>query len=148
MKKYSCNLLRMYLLLLFSYLVQPIYAQSIYKIDSVLYVTPNLESESKEIVQEMPCFPGGQQGLMQWIDNNFQVPKEAIRDRVNGKTIVSYVVSKTGEVINVKILKSIHPAIDDAIKKMFIKMPRWAPVTENGVPVNVKYSLPINVNTY
>ena len=107
MKKYSCNLLRMYLLLLFSYLVQPIYAQSIYKIDSVLYVTPNLESESKEIVQVMPCFPGGQQGLMQWIDNNFQVPKEAIRDRVNGKTIVSYVVSKTGEVINVKILKSI-----------------------------------------
>ena len=98
-------------------------------------------------VEVMPSFPGGQQGLMEWFNSNFQVPAEAVRDRAVGKTVVSFVVSKTGEVTNVEILESVHPAIDEVAKKLFVKMPRWTPGTLDGVPVNVKYSMPFNVNT-
>ena len=98
-------------------------------------------------VEVMPSFPGGQQGLMEWFNSNFQVPTEAVRDRAVGKTVVSFVVSKTGEVTNVEILESVHPAIDEVAKKLFVKMPRWTPGTLDGVPVNVKYSMPFNVNT-
>lgn len=91
-------------------------------------------------VEVMPSFPGGQQGLMEWFNSNFQVPAEAVRDRAVGKTVVSFVVSKTGEVTNVEILESVHPAIDEVAKKLFVKMPRWTPGTLDGVPVNVKYS--------
>ena len=81
------------------------------------------------------------------LDSNFQVPAEAVRDRAVGKTVVSFVVSKTGEVTNVEILESVHPAIDEVAKKLFVKMPRWTSGTLDGVPVNVKYSMPFNVNT-
>ena len=113
---------------------------------STFDVAANNTSKPKA-VEVMPSFPGGQQGLMEWFNSNFQVPAEAVRDRAVGKTVVSFVVSKTGEVTNVEILESVHPAIDEVAKKLFVKMPRWTPGTLDGVPVNVKYSMPFNVNT-
>ena len=113
---------------------------------STFDVAANNTSKPKA-VEVMPSFPGGQQGLMEWFNSNFQVPAEAVRDRAVGKTVVSFVVSKTGEVTNVEILESVHPAIDEVAKKLFVKMPRWTPGILDGVPVNVKYSMPFNVNT-
>ena len=113
---------------------------------STFDVAANNTSKPRAI-EVMPFFPGGQQGLMEWFNSNFQVPAEAVRDRAVGKTVVSFVVSKTGEVTNVEILESVHPAIDEVAKKLFVKMPRWTPGTLDGVPVNVKYSMPFNVNT-
>lgn len=113
---------------------------------STFDVAANNTSKPKA-VEVMPSFPGGQQGLMEWFNSNFQVPAEAVRDRAVGKTVVSFVVSKTGEVTNVEVLESVHPAIDEVAKKLFVKMPRWTPGTLDGVPVNVKYSMPFNVNT-
>lgn len=113
---------------------------------STFDVAANNTSKPRAI-EVMPSFPGGQQGLMEWFNSNFQVPAEAVRDRAVGKTVVSFVVSKTGEVTNVEILESVHPAIDEVAKKLFVKMPRWTPGTLDGVPVNVKYSMPFNVNT-
>lgn len=113
---------------------------------STFDVAANNTSKPRAI-EVMPSFPGGQQGLMEWFNSNFQVPAEAVRDRAVGKTVVSFVVSKTGEVTNVEILESVHPAIDEVAKKLFVKMPRWTPGTLDGIPVNVKYSMPFNVNT-
>ena len=113
---------------------------------STFDVAANNTSKPRAI-EVMPSFPGGQQGLMEWFNSNFQIPAEAVRDRAVGKTVVSFVVSKTGEVTNVEILESVHPAIDEVAKKLFVKMPRWTPGTIDGVPVNVKYSMPFNVNT-
>lgn len=97
-----------------------------------------------EVADVMPAFPdGGQKGLMRYLSENVTFPKDAMKDKVNGRVVLRFIVRKDGSISDIKIVRPLYPSCDDEALRVISQMPDWEPGTENGEPVNVFFSLPI-----
>lgn len=107
--------------------------------------TPISRTEGKvyEKVENMPEFPGGVQGLMQYISSNLKYPAAAQKAGIQGKVIVSMIVDKEGNITDPKIIKGITPLLDAEAIRIISDMPQWKPGTDKGEKVNVQYTIPL-----
>ena len=96
-----------------------------------------------DLVDEMPSFPGGLEELYKWIDNNVQYPAIAIDICIQGTVIVAFIVEPDGSVSNAKLVRSVDPSIDQEALRVVRQMPKWNPGKRAGIPVRVRYCLPI-----
>lgn len=96
-----------------------------------------------QVVEKMPEFPGGMGELMNYLAKNIKYPTQAMKDSIQGRVIVQFVISKTGEVINPSILRSVSPELDAEAIRVVSSMPLWTPGEQKGEAVNVKFTLPI-----
>lgn len=101
------------------------------------------EGEIYLVTDVMPEFPGGQQNLYKFINNNLQYPKSALSAGLKGRVIVSFVVSNEGKVTNIQIDKGLSKECNNESLRILNKMPMWKPGMHNGKSVRVKYTLPI-----
>ena len=98
-------------------------------------------------VDYMPHFPGGDSALMKYIRNNTNYPAGAIQRGVEGRVIVQFVVTDTGEVGEIKVARSIDEDLDQEAVRVCKSLPRFEPGRlGNGNPVNVWYSIPVTFN--
>ncbi|WP_025799159.1 energy transducer TonB [Hoylesella saccharolytica] len=95
------------------------------------------------VVEEMPTFPGGQQKLLEYISENLQYPKELAEICVQGRVICSFIVERDGSLSNIKVERKVDPFLDREALRLVKSMPRWKPGKQQGVPVRVRYLLPI-----
>ncbi|WP_181304416.1 M56 family metallopeptidase [Rufibacter sp. XAAS-G3-1] len=105
---------------------------------------PNHNQEEKIYiaVQEMPVFPGGQAGMLQYLKQAVVYPANAKAAKAEGTATVSFVVNKEGNVTKAELLHGIHPSLDQSLLKAVQNMPTWKPGMQNGKTVRVKYTLP------
>ena len=99
--------------------------------------------EVLQIVEQMPEFPGGQNALMAWLQNNLEYPEEAREQGLEGRVFVQFTVYSTGVCGNFTILRSPSPLLSNAALKTIKKMPKWTPGMQNGKSVNTMMRLPI-----
>lgn len=92
-------------------------------------------------VEQMPQFPGGDSKLMKYISENIKYPETD--ECVDGQVIVQFVVTKTGEFGDVKVVRHLHPMFDEEAVRVVKSLPKFIPGRMNGVPVNVWYTLPV-----
>ena len=106
---------------------------------------PPKEEESKvfDVVEEQTSFPGGQGALMQWLSDNIKYPVIAAENGIQGRVIVQFVVSKTGSISNVNVVRGVDPSLDKEAVRVVKAMPNWTPGKQNGTTVNVRYTLPV-----
>lgn len=93
---------------------------------------------------EMPQFPGGLNGLMEFLSSNIVYPPVAAENNVQGKVLVQFVVEKDGSVGEVKILRSVEVNLDYEAIRLCKLLPKFKPGLVDGKPVRVWYTLPIN----
>ncbi len=96
------------------------------------------------VVENQPEFPGGMKGLGEFVEQNLKYPTAAQKAFVSGKVFISFIVTKAGDIADVKILKGMGFGTDEEAIRVVKQMPRWKPGTQNGHTVNVRYALPIN----
>lgn len=96
------------------------------------------------IVEDMPEFPGGDLALRKYIANSVKYPEEAIANGIAGKVYVTFAVTKTGDIANVKIARGVDPIIDREAMRVVNSLPKWKPGYQRGKPVNVSYTVPIS----
>ena len=101
------------------------------------------EKEVFVIVEEMPLFPGGAEAMKSWIGSNLTYPAQAVSEKVSGRVFASFVVSSTGKVGDVKIVKSLHPLLDAETLRVIRSMPDWKPGKQRGKAVDVSYTIPV-----
>lgn len=94
-------------------------------------------------VDEMPRFPGGESELMKFIGANLKYPEKAIKDQTEGRVVVQFIVSKTGKVRDIAVIRSLSPECDAEAVSVIESMPDWTPGKEKGQVVDVYYTLPI-----
>lgn len=106
---------------------------------------PPKEEENKvfDVVEEQPSFPGGQGVLMQWLRDNIKYPVIAAENGIEGRVIVQFVVSKSGSISNVNVVRGVDPSLDKEAVRVVSNMPNWTPGKQNGTTVNVRYTLPV-----
>ena len=97
-----------------------------------------------DVVEEMPQFPGGLPGLMEWLDKNVAYPQSCVRDKVEGDLEVTFYVNKTGRAVDAKITKKLHPDLDRAVLTAIKKMPRWQPGKKNSRISTVCITIPVH----
>ncbi len=93
-----------------------------------------------EVVEQMPSFPGGQEALMTYINNNIKYPDEVCGQ---GRVVVSFIVEKDGSITNATIRRSVDPAFDREALRVISSMPKWIPGKNNGRKVRVRFNVPV-----
>ena len=101
------------------------------------------KSASIVAVEQMPMFPKGEKALMEYISAQVKYPPQAIKDVVEGKVITRFIVSETGEIKDVQVMKSLSPECDLEAVRAIRCMPTWTPGKQNGKFVAIYYTLPI-----
>ncbi len=115
-------------------------------VDQVIQETKPVEEEkvyNMAMVEQQPEFPGGTAEMYKWLSSHINYPAAASEEGVQGKVIVEFVVSRTGKVENVRVLRGRHPALDKEAVRVVKAMPAWNPGRNNGQPVKVTYTLPV-----
>ena len=91
-----------------------------------------------DVVEEMPVFPGGQTGLMEFIAKNLRYPV------IQGRVIARFIVEKDGSVSNLAVARrSASSELDAEAIRVLSTMPKWTPGKQRGKEVRVKYTVPI-----
>lgn len=102
-----------------------------------------VDGEIFTVVENQPEFQGGMKELGEYLQNNLRYPASAQKVNAEGKVFVSFIVTKTGEITDVKLLKGIGFGADEEAMRVVQSMPRWKPGSQNGQSVNVRYNIPI-----
>ncbi len=103
-----------------------------------------VDTSKSVVVESMPSFKNGIKGLKKYVKKNLKYPKTAKEDKVEGRVLVEFVVSKTGSVKDVVISEGVREDLDSAALELVLSMPKWQPGLQDGSPVDVRYMIPIN----
>jgi TonB family protein len=94
-------------------------------------------------VERMPGYPGGERDLKKFIRTNLKYPADAIKNNIQGRVIVRFIVDETGKIKNAEIVKGIHSSCDAEALRVIKNMPDWIPGKQDGKNVPVYFNMPI-----
>jgi len=107
-----------------------------------------IEEEDDEeffmVVENMPEFPGGDLGLMKYIQKNVKYPAIAKEYNITGKVYVSFIVDRSGSVTNVKIVRGVDKNLDTEAMRVVKSLPKYKPGRQRGENIRVMFTIPIN----
>ena len=109
----------------------------------VAYDDNKVEGEVLDLAEVAPEFPGGIPALMKFLAQNVKYPTDAQKAGKQGRVIAQFVVTTDGSVADVKIIRGIDASLDQEAIRVIKAMPQWKPGTQDGQPVNVRYTLPV-----
>jgi len=116
--------------------------------DVSCYITIPITQEYGEktfiLVEQMPQYPGGEKELRNYISKKLKYPQIAKDNRIQGKVIVRFIVTKTGQIERVEIIRSLDPFCDKEAIRIVKSLPKFIPGKQEDKNVNVWYTLPIN----
>ena len=112
--------------------------------DEVIEIIEEDDDEFFMVVENMPIFPGGDLGLMKYIQKNVKYPPIAKEYNITGKVYVSFIVDKSGSVTNVKIVRGVDKNLDAEAVRVVKSLPKYKPGKQRGKSVRVMFTIPIN----
>ena len=113
-------------------------------VGEVKHTQPSDTTLVYQVVEQMPEFPGGTNGMMTFLRNSIIYPQEARDANIQGKCFVTFVVDSNGKIKDARVQKSSgNEALDKESVRVVESMPQWTPGKQNGKNVAVQYTLPI-----
>jgi TonB family protein len=71
-------------------------------------------------------------------------PKKCIDDQIQGRVVLQFTISTSGEVTDVTVLRGVCPELDEEAVRAVKESPIWTPgKTEDGKVVPVSFVFPI-----
>ncbi|MFO7669080.1 MAG: energy transducer TonB [Bacteroidales bacterium] len=95
--------------------------------------------------QKAPKF--GKRGLkefLSFIEENAIYPPFTLINNMEGKVVCQFVIDKTGQLINARIVEGLNEDFDLEVIRVLALSPKWKPGTDHGKPVNVMISIPVH----
>lgn len=139
-------LFRIMLMLMVGLVVVPASAQ----VRKVKLCNPNCRSQEVYVdvydydyVDERPQFPGGERGLVNFINKTREYPYDAYEAGIEGRVLCGFVINIDGSVSNVTVLKGHHPDLNREAVRVISEMPKWKAGKMGNKHVPVLYLLPI-----
>lgn len=113
--------------------------------DSVAAPTDGVAKDEVFMVAEkMPEFPGGMKEMLKFLQENVKYPENAMKNNVQGRVIVQFVIEKDGTPTEFKVLRSVDPDLDAEALRVMKAMPKWKPGMQKGQVVRVKFTVPVS----
>jgi len=96
------------------------------------------------IVEDMPQFNGGDKSeFWKYAMKNIRYPEIAAENGVQGTVYMQFTVSQSGIVKDVKVIKGVHPDLDNEAIRVIKNSPKWTPGKQRGKPVPVIIAMPM-----
>ena len=95
-----------------------------------------------DVVEQKPQFPGGDEALLKFVRDHLHYPPMAQENNIQGRVVVQFVVTKTGAVGDVRVVRGKDPDLDKEAVRVVKQLPKFIPGKMNGHAVNVWYTLP------
>ncbi|MDB4918329.1 energy transducer TonB [Mucilaginibacter sp.] len=92
----------------------------------------------------MPMPVGGNAAWAKFLNKNLRFPVAAQEDGISGKVFLSFIIEKDGHLSNITVDKGAGHGFDEEALRVLKLAKAWKPGMQNGQPVRVKYSIPIN----
>ncbi|MFI5171908.1 MAG: TonB family protein [Chitinophagales bacterium] len=92
---------------------------------------------------QMPEFVGGFMAMQNWLGKHISYPEFAVRNNVQGKVFVSFIVNTDGTISDANVVTGIGYGCDEEAVDAVNEMPNWMPGKQNSIPVRVKVTIPI-----
>jgi len=103
-----------------------------------------------DFAEEMPEFPGGDEGLMKYLNDVLRYPSFARENNIQGPVCIQFVVDSKGNVDanSIIILGSPHAVLSEEVKRAILRMPQWKPGRQrlHNVAVNMKLPIKFKLN--
>lgn len=105
----------------------------------------NKEPENYATVEQKPMFNGEDAGKFAfWVFDNIKYPEEAYKNGAQGRVALQFVISKKGDVKDVKVVKSSgNELLDNEALRVVSMSPVWTPGKVEGKPVDVLFTFPV-----
>ena len=113
------------------------------------YQTPqNPEKKAPEpfqLVEEKPSFNGGNAAdFSKWVNERLVYPKEAKDKKIEGRLVLSFVITEKGKMTDVRVLRGADPLLDAEAVRVVSSSPAWVPgKNKDGEYVPVTYTFPV-----
>jgi periplasmic protein TonB len=117
--------------------------------DTLVIIEEEVEEDVEEeevffIVEDMPQFQGGSyEKFRKYIQDQMVYPEEAVKQGIEGRVFVKFIVDRTGNVKNVEVAKHVHPLLDAEAVRIVSSSPRWTPGTCRGPGQDVQFVFPV-----
>ena len=105
--------------------------------------SPNTRDDVAREVDVLPTFPGGDQALISYIQTHLQYPPTSYNSRVEGNVVVQLVLSKTGQVSDVEVIRPINDELNREAVRVCKTLPSFTPAQLDDEPVAVWYAVPV-----
>lgn len=99
-----------------------------------------------DVVEQMPQFPDGNEAMMEYLINNVKWPNMGCAV-IQGRVVVSAIVEKDGSLSDFKVVRPVHPLLDQEALRVVRNMPCWQPGKQNGKEVRVRVNIPLSFKT-
>jgi protein TonB len=94
---------------------------------------------------EYARFNGGDlDAFRTWVNENIVYPEEAAKNQIMGKVYVQFCINKKGEMVDIKIIRSVDKLIDDETIRVLKLSPLWIPAKQGGTPVKQLFTIPVS----
>ena len=95
------------------------------------------------VCEEMPEFPGGMGECMKFLAQNIKYPVECMKQGIQGRVIVQFIIDKDGKVRKPKVVRAVHPDLDKEALRVTRLMPKWKPGKVKGEYVACRFTMPM-----
>jgi periplasmic protein TonB len=97
------------------------------------------------IPQEPATFRGGDlTSFIIWVQGSIVYPQEAVANNIFGKVTVQFCINRNGELVDIVILRSVDPSIDEETIRVLKSSPKWTPAKQGGTPVKQLFTMPVS----
>lgn len=141
---------RIFIFILLSLLTAVASQGQVRQVTTVNPMSPNrspydvMEVYEFDYVDVQPQFPGGEHGLINFINKTREYPYHAYKNRIQGRVLCSFIIGVDGKVSNIRIIRG---AADETLNReamrVISEMPRWKAGKVDGQAVAVRCVLPI-----
>ncbi len=139
MKSNIYSFLLAFMMILVTGLLHNVYAHNIFT------YTYSVSTDSiYDTVDQVPVLKKAGGNVQKFLSKEIQYPVDALAKELEGKVMVTFVVTKEGELANLELVKGIYKSIDNEALRVVKLMDKWKPGELKGQKVNTKVTIPVH----
>jgi protein TonB len=112
-------------------------------------VPPPIEIQEPEspfvlFPEEQASFNNGDVNeFRKWVLENVHFPQTAADNMIFGTVYIEFCVNAQGEVVDIKVVRSVDPLVDNETIRTISSSPLWKPARQGGKPVKQRFYIPV-----
>lgn len=103
-------------------------------------VVPYYECDQKPLFLNSP---DPRQFIEKWVYQYLKYPDSAVRNGIQGRVLVEFIIGKDGNVSDVRVVKGVSEELDAEAVKVISASPKWKPGKVNGNKVRSSMTIPV-----
>lgn len=83
------------------------------------------------------------QFLEKWVYQYLKYPPEAVKNGIQGRVMVEFIINKDGKVSDARVVRGVSPELDEEALKVVNASPKWKPGKHRGEKVRTSITIPV-----